>query len=140
LTRRQPHARPSIELVVVKAPKAMRALVLATVGVFGVVNYLVGQRRRELGLRMALGARPRDVFGLIVRHGLGLTIVGLVLGMSGAAALTRLAARQLHGISPTDPATFAAVSVFMLAVAMLASYGPARRASRLDPLRTLRGE
>jgi predicted permease len=117
---------------------SLLALVLATVGLFGVVSYLAGQRRHEMGVRMALGARPSDVLALVVRHGLGLAGLGLALGVVAAAGFTRLVAGQLHGISPTDPSTFLAVGTFILAVAALASYGPARRASRLDPVRTLR--
>jgi predicted permease len=116
------------------------ALVLATVGLFGVVNYLVGQRWRELGVRMALGATPGDILGTVLRHGLALAGIGLVLGGAAAGGLARLVAGQLHGISPADPVTFAGVAFFMLAVAALASYAPARRASRLDPLKTLRHE
>jgi ABC-type antimicrobial peptide transport system permease subunit len=105
-----------------------------------VVNYLVGQRWRELGVRMALGATPGDILGPVLRHGLALAGIRLVLGGAAAGGLTRLVAGQLHGISPADPVTFAGVAVFMLAVAALASYAPARRASRLDPLKTLRHE
>jgi macrolide transport system ATP-binding/permease protein len=116
------------------------AVSLATVGLFGVISYLVGQRWHEMGVRMALGARPLDVLALVVGHGLRLAGIGLALGAAAAAGLTRLVARQLHDVSPLDPATFAAVAAFMLAVALAASYGPARRASRLDPLATLRHE
>jgi ABC-type antimicrobial peptide transport system permease subunit len=87
---------------------------------------------------MALGARPRDIFGLVVQHGLGLAVAGLVLGLLGAAALTRLAARQLHGVSATDPATFVGVAGILVAVALLACAVPASRASRVDPMRALR--
>jgi len=119
---------------------ALLALVLATVGLFGVLNYLVGQRSREIGLRLALGATRRDVLGMIVRHGLTITAVGLVAGIVLAAGLMRLASRLLHEVSAADPATFAGVSAMMLLVAAVASWAPARRAARLDPVQTLRRE
>ncbi|MFB3852841.1 MAG: ABC transporter permease [Vicinamibacterales bacterium] len=113
------------------------ALVLAVVGLYGVVAYAVGQRCHEMGIRMALGAAPRDILVLVVRQGVFVTGLGMGAGILGAAAATRLAASQLHGVSPTDPMTFAAVIALMLAVASIASYLPARRASSLDPISTL---
>jgi predicted permease len=114
------------------------ALVLSTVGLFGVVNYLVGQGWHELGVRIALGARPSDVLTLVVRHGLSLGAVGLGIGLGASAALARLVTRQLFEVGPLDAATFVGVAAFVLAVSIAASYGPARRASRLDPIATLR--
>jgi len=119
---------------------ASLALVLAMIGVFGVINYSVAQRTHELGIRLALGAQPRDVFKLIVGHGLILAVVGVVIGAVGAFALTRIIAGLLFGVSPTDVTTFVFVSILVTVVAMLACYLPARRATRVDPLEALRYE
>jgi len=116
------------------------ALVLAMIGVFGVINYSVAQRTHEIGIRMALGAQRQDVFKMIVGQGLSLTLVGIVIGSAGAFALTRLIASLLYGVSPTDPITFFAVAILLSAVALLACYLPARRATRIDPLVALRYE
>jgi len=119
---------------------ASLALILATVGVFGVINYSVAQRTHEIGIRLALGAQPGDVFKLIVGQGLILAVIGVVIGSIGAYALTRLITGLLYGVSPTDRLTFLFVSVLMTAVALLASYVPARRATKVDPLEALRYE
>ena len=117
---------------------ACLALILATIGVFGVINYSVAQRTHEIGIRLALGAQRRDVFKLIVGHGLILTLVGVAIGSIGAFAVTRLIAGLLFAVSPTDAETFVAVSVLVTIVALLACYVPARRATRVDPLVALR--
>ena len=119
---------------------ASLALILATIGVFGVINYSVAQRTHEIGIRLALGAQRGDVFKLVVGHGLILALVGVTLGAMGAFALTRLITGLLFGVSPTDATTFVAVSVLVTGVAMLACYLPARRATRVDPLVALRYE
>ena len=116
------------------------ALVLAAVGVHGVLSCAVSERRRELGIRIALGARTADIIGLVARDGLALSAAGLATGLAGAFALTRFLASQLFGVTPTDPATFAAVAAVMLAVAAASIVAPARRAALLDPVVTLRSE
>jgi len=116
------------------------ALVLAGVGIFGVMSFAVAQRTHEVGVRMALGASGGEVLRLIVGQGLRLTLVALLLGLAAAAGATRLMASQLFGVTSSDPVTFAAVPVVLCAVAALACYLPARRASRLDPLTALRRE
>jgi predicted permease len=119
---------------------AALALVLASVGLYGVLSYTVAQRISEIGLRMALGAQRANVVGEVVRKGLLLAILGVMLGLAGALALTRLLTSFLFGVQPTDPATFAAVSALLLFVAILASYVPARRAASIDPVSALRAE
>jgi putative ABC transport system permease protein len=116
------------------------ALVIASVGLYGVVSYLVAQRTTEFGIRLALGARPADVVRAVVRHGAQLAGVGLVLGLAGGAAVARLLAAKLYGVSPYEPATYLAVSALLGAVALAASYLPARRAARVDPMVSLRSD
>jgi putative ABC transport system permease protein len=119
---------------------AATALVLSAVGIYGVVAYAVERRTREIGIRIALGAQARDVVRMFLRQGLFLTLAGLVLGVAGALAATRVLSSVLYGIKPTDPATFAVVAAFFTAVALAASWLPARRAARVDPMTTLRHE
>jgi putative ABC transport system permease protein len=116
------------------------ALALATVGIYGVMAFSVTLRTHEIGIRMALGAERRNVLGLIVKQGLGLTVAGIVIGVGGALALTRFLSSFLYGVRTTDVATFALVSVVLLLVSILASYIPARRATKVDPMVALRCE
>jgi ABC-type antimicrobial peptide transport system permease subunit len=116
------------------------ALLLASLGIFGVLAYVVSQRIREIGLRVALGATPRDVFGLVMRQGLQLMLVGIILGLVLVAALSRWFTGFLIGVDAVDPALYVGVSLFLAAVGALACYLPARRAVRIDLMTTLRNE
>jgi ABC-type antimicrobial peptide transport system permease subunit len=116
------------------------ALMLTAIGIYGVVAYAVAQRTREVGIRMALGARQRDVQKLILSKGLMLVGWGTGCGFIGCYWLSRLVVTQLYGIDPSDPATLATAAAILIAVALLASYIPARRASKVDPLVALRCE
>jgi putative ABC transport system permease protein len=119
---------------------AMVAAILAAVGLYGVMAYSVSQRTHELGIRMALGAQRRDILTLIVGHGLKLAAIGVAIGLFGAFALTRVIESLLYGISTTDPTTFGAIALLLVLVSLLASFIPARRATKVDPMIALRYE
>ena len=116
------------------------ALVLACIGLYGLLSYEVSRRSRELGIRMALGAQRRDLMRLVVRQGLLLAFVGAIIGIGASIAATRFMASMLYGVRPNDPATFAGVSILLLLVAFAACSIPARRAMRIDPMVALREE
>ena len=119
---------------------AVVAAVLSAAGLYGVVAYAVQQRTREVGVRIALGARPSSVVGLIAREGVWLIALGIVLGAAASGALARLLSSFLYGVSPYDPVAFTVAPVLLAAVAVLAIVVPARRASRVDPVVALRAE
>ncbi len=119
---------------------AALALLLSSIGIYGVISYLIGQRTHEIGIRMALGAQRKDVLTLVLSEGVRLTLIGAAIGIAAALGLTRLMAGMLYGVSATDPLTLAAVPIVLLGVAMLACYIPARRAMRVDPMTALRYE
>ncbi len=137
LTRAQ--ARPRF-LTLLLSLFSIVAFAIATVGIYGVVSYSVARRTKEFGLRMVLGAQGGDVLGLVMKQGAGMVGIGIVAGLATAFALTRLMASLLFGVTPTDLPTFAGVTVLLFVVALLACYLPARRATRVDPIQTLRYE
>jgi putative ABC transport system permease protein len=116
------------------------ALLLAGVGLYGTIAFAVSQRRHEFGVRFALGAQRADVLHMMLRQGLKLALAGVGIGLAGALGMTRLVQGLLYGVDPTDPATFGAIAVLLVTIALLASYLPARRATRIDPLEALRSE
>ncbi len=132
-------AQPRLNMVLLGIFAGL-ALALAAVGIYGVISYSVTQRTHEIGVRMALGAQRGDVVRLILSHGLRLALVGLAIGIAGALASTRALSRMLFGVSTTDPMIFAGLSLLLIAVAAVASYVPARRAMRVDPMVALRYE
>jgi ABC-type antimicrobial peptide transport system permease subunit len=119
---------------------ALPALLLAALGIYGVVSYLVTQRGHEIGIRMALGADRRDVVRLVLWEGMRLAAVGVVLGAVGAALTTRWLRAQLYEVSATDPASFVVAALVLAGIAMLATLVPARRATAIDPVRALHAE
>jgi putative ABC transport system permease protein len=119
---------------------AIIALTLAAVGIYGVIAYAVSQRTREIGIRIALGARKLDIFRMVVGHGMILSLIGVAIGVAASLILTRFLASLLYGVSSTDPATFTSVALLLIGVALLACSIPARRATRVDPMNALRHE
>jgi putative ABC transport system permease protein len=153
LDRDQPIADVRTLEAVVSEPLAMRnfltyllggfaflALVLAAIGVYGVMAYSVAQRLREMGIRIALGANQGQVLGLVLRDGVRLGGLGILVGVAGAMGATRLLSSQLYGVKAIDPSVFAIVALVLVAIATSAAYLPARRAARVDPINVLRDE
>ncbi len=132
-------ARTSFTMLLLVIAAAM-ALLLGAVGIYGVISYVVSQRTQEIGVRMALGAKRRDIVRMVLGEGLLVTAAGLVLGLAGAWGMTRLMVALLFGVQPTDPATFTAVPLVLAAVALVASWLPARRAADVEPLEAIRYE
>jgi predicted permease len=132
-------ARTSFTLVLLAIASAM-ALLIGLVGIYGVISYSVSQRRREIGIRLALGAPERELTRMFIAHGLVLALIGVACGLAGAAALTRVLGSLLFDVNPLDPLTYAVVSLGLIAAAMVASYIPALRAMGVDPVEALRAE
>jgi ABC-type antimicrobial peptide transport system permease subunit len=132
-------ARPRFQLTLLSVFAGI-ALMLAAAGVYGVMSYAVARRRREIGLRLALGAPREQVRRMVLVQSLKRVALGVLVGLAGAAGLTRLMSNLLYGVGPGDPATFAAVTALLAAVALMASWMPAWRASRIDPMAALREE
>jgi putative ABC transport system permease protein len=116
------------------------ALVLAIVGIYGVMSYAVTQRTHEIGIRLAIGARPRDVFRMILGHGMKLALIGVGFGLLIAFGVTRFMSTMLFGVEPTDATTFGAITAILIGVALLACYVPGRRATKVEPTISLRYE
>jgi putative ABC transport system permease protein len=116
------------------------ALLLAAIGLYGLIAYAVGQRTHELGVRVALGATGGRITGMVIREGLVITVVGAVLGITSAAAASKYLASLLYDVKPSDPMIFATVTFALIIVSAIASYLPARRAARIDPLVAMRGD
>jgi predicted permease len=136
---RQSMARTSFTLLMLALASGM-ALILGVIGIYGVISYSVSQRTREIGIRMALGAQQEQVKKMFVGHGLVLVAIGIAIGVSAAAGLTRLMSSLLFGVSPLDPVTFVAVALGLVVAALLASYLPARKATTVDPVQALKFE
>lgn len=132
-------AQPRFNMVLL-AIFAGLALILASVGIYGVMSYSVMQRTQELGVRMALGAQRRDIFSLVLKQGIILALIGVGIGLVGAIGLSKALSSVLYGISATDPVTFISVAVIMVAVALMACFFPARKATKVDPLTAMRYE
>jgi len=136
---RKSMARTSFTLVMLAIAGTM-ALLLGVAGIYGVISYSVSQRTREIGIRIALGAKNREVTRMFVGHGLRLAVIGVTCGLAAAFATTRLMSTLLFNVSPVDPVTYGAVGMTLLATTMLASYVPALRATSVDPVEALRAE
>jgi ABC-type antimicrobial peptide transport system permease subunit len=119
---------------------ALIALILSAVGLYGMIAYNVSQRTREIGVRMALGAEPKSIAGLVLREGVALAALGVVIGTGAALGATRVLKGMLYDVAPSDPTTFGAIAALVVGISLLASYVPARRAVRVDPTEALRGD
>jgi ABC-type antimicrobial peptide transport system permease subunit len=132
-------AQPRFRMLLL-AVFAISATLIATCGIYGLMAYAVTQRRREIGVRMAVGAEPGDVLRLVLGRALRIVGLGVIVGLAGAVGVTRVLQRFLFGVTPTDPLAFTVVTLLLVAVGMLAAWLPARRATRIDPTAALRAE